>query len=435
MDSNDNKICDTDETQKEENVEKEVVETPIKTSQEEFIKKFMNNVVTIETDFGGGSGFWVDNKGYVITNHHVIQGYENSEKNVTVNSYDSGHSSPYKAKVIGYDFAHDIAVLKVDSNRKWDVFSFAKDIKVGDVVYALGSPLKFDFSASKGIISAKGRGGINDKEVKSYLQTDAPINPGNSGGPLINEKGEVVGLNTWKMSGISVEGLGFALEPNKIQELYTNIRYIADTYKIPILNEISQEDYNEKIKLSIPEFQVIWDKNNGKGNFLSFNYNAQNKDSKEYDMCFNVTIIKGGLIIANKILDKKLKLKTASYQPSPEPVEVNLPFEKDGNYFFEVSAVNCDSKEVYSKNLLTKAYYKKDVVLLTMKEGDSEVVFGRIITIEKLKYTDEKSYSITIKLGDVERVLQSGYDNALIGDIEVDIEKINSDYVTLKISY
>ncbi|MBU4502921.1 MAG: trypsin-like peptidase domain-containing protein, partial [Nanoarchaeota archaeon] len=263
LDKDSNQICDKDETNKEPDKQTTefkdgTKEAIVKTSQEEFIKNLMNSVVTIETDYGGGSGFFIDKEGYVITNHHVIQGYEDGEKNVTVKSYDSGHSSNYKAKVIGYDYAHDIAVLKVDSKRDWKYFNFADIIKVGDIVYALGSPLEFDFSVSKGIISAKNREGINDKNVKDYLQTDAPINPGNSGGPLANEDGKVVGVNTWKRG--FAEGLGFALESNKISEVYNNIRYIEGIYGIPKLNKISQEDFNEKIKIFVPEFRILWDK-------------------------------------------------------------------------------------------------------------------------------------------------------------------------------
>lgn len=433
LDSNDNQICDTDETiEKEEPQMEEVEKTPVGGSKEEFIRNLMNNVVTIKTDISGGSGFFVDNEGYVITNHHVIKGYEDGEKDVSVISYDSGHSSTYNAKVIGYDYSHDIAVLKVDSKRDWKYFNFADTIKIGDVVYALGSPLEFDFSASKGIISAKKR---EHRGIKNYLQTDAPINPGNSGGPLVNEDGKVVGLNTYKRVRIDVEGLGFSLDSEKIQEEYLNIRYVADTYNFPQLNRIIQKYFNEKIKISVSEFRILWDKQNGKGNFLSFDYNAQNKDSIEHDICFNIKIIHGGLIILDEQLDEKLKLNVITYKTSSEPIIVNSKFEGDGNYYFEVTSLDCNTKEVYSKSFLSKAYYQGGDVILEMKEGESEFVFGRVITVEEIKYHDSQSYSVKITMGDVTRILAHAYNRDTIEDIDINIEKINQDYVTLKVTY
>lgn len=359
LDANDNRICDKDETQEGDVVEED--EQPVVTvSQEEFIKGFMNNVVAVKTDYGNGSGFFMDNEGYVITNHHVIRGYENGEKNVTVKSYDGGHSSNYNAKVIGYDYAHDIAVLKVDSKRKWNIFPLAEDVRVGDNVYALGSPFDYEFSVSKGIISAKNRPGLYDETITDYFQTDTPINFGNSGGPLVNEKGEVVGLNTWKI-GLIAEGMGFALDSKKVKEIYQNIRNVADIFYNPEWDTIINKNFNGKINIFIKEFKITWDpQGGGKGRFVSFNYIAQNKDSIEHSICFDTKIMKGGVIISNQLLEEKIKLTAGMQKADAEQIFVKTGFTGErSNYHFIITSRDCETKELYSISLMKKAYYEE----------------------------------------------------------------------------
>lgn len=187
----------------------------IKVSSTDFssiIKDVVKSVVTIKTNKGEGSGFIVDEDGYVVTNWHVIEGATNAG----VFTYND---KLYQIKLVGYEPTIDIAILKMATQDKFDVLKFgdSNDINVGQRVIAVGNPAGFDFSVTEGIVSATNRKGSNGVE---YIQTDVPINPGNSGGPLIDSGGEVIGVNTWKISGL--EGIGFAIAANEITSLVNN---------------------------------------------------------------------------------------------------------------------------------------------------------------------------------------------------------------------
>ena len=155
-----------------------------------------------------GSGFIVSKDGYVLTNHHVIDGADE----IVVRMTDR---SEYEAEVIGTDERSDLALLKIDGKNLPVLKLAAKGtVKVGEWVLAIGSPFGLDYSVSSGIVSAIGRS-IRDGEGGTYvpfIQTDVAINPGNSGGPLFNMQGEVIGINSqiYSPSGGSV-GLSFAI--------------------------------------------------------------------------------------------------------------------------------------------------------------------------------------------------------------------------------
>jgi len=153
-----------------------------------------------------GSGFFIGNKGYVVTNNHVIQDADE----ITVILHDD---TRLKAELIGRDQKSDLAVLKVKSDRKIDGVEFGNSDKsrVGDWIVAIGNPFGLGGTVTAGIISARGRD-INAGPYDDFIQTDASINRGNSGGPMFNLDGEVVGINTaiYSPSGGSV-GIGFAI--------------------------------------------------------------------------------------------------------------------------------------------------------------------------------------------------------------------------------
>ncbi len=158
---------------------------------------------------GRGSGFVVDPSGVIMTNSHVVR---NAEK-VTVR-FRNGRE--YEATDIKFDSRSDIAILRIEADEPLQALPMgdSEEIQVGDWVLAIGSPFGLDMSVTAGIISAKGRSnGITERDY--FLQTDAAINPGNSGGPLINLKGEVVGLNTAisTRSG-GYDGVSFAIPVN-----------------------------------------------------------------------------------------------------------------------------------------------------------------------------------------------------------------------------
>ena len=152
-----------------------------------------------------GSGFIVSPDGIILTNAHVV----NDASRVTVKLTDRRE---FKAKVIGVDKPSDVAVLKIDANNLPTVtLDPADDVKVGEWVVAIGSPFGFENSVTAGIVSAKSRT-LPDESYVPFLQTDVAVNPGNSGGPLLNTKGEVVGINSqiYSRSG-GYQGLSFAI--------------------------------------------------------------------------------------------------------------------------------------------------------------------------------------------------------------------------------
>jgi Do/DeqQ family serine protease len=166
---------------------------------------------------GKGSGFIVNENGYVITNFHVADGSDE----IIVKLYDGRQ---FKAKVIGTDQKTDLALLKINSETKLPVLKFADSdkVKVGHWSIAIGAPYSFDYSMTVGIVSQKGRSvGINAYE--NYIQTDAAINMGNSGGPLLNLDGDVIGVNDFIVTGNSYSsgniGLGFAIPSNMVKEV------------------------------------------------------------------------------------------------------------------------------------------------------------------------------------------------------------------------
>jgi Do/DeqQ family serine protease len=159
---------------------------------------------------GLGSGVIIDPNGYVLTNHHVIDGAEQIK-------VDLNDGRSLDAKLVGSDPPSDLAVLKIDaSNLPILVLGDSDKARVGDVVLALGNPLGVGQTVTMGIISAKGRQtGLSNGAFEDFLQTDAPINQGNSGGALVSTNSELIGINSQILSpsGGSI-GLGFAIPSN-----------------------------------------------------------------------------------------------------------------------------------------------------------------------------------------------------------------------------
>lgn len=162
-----------------------------------------------------GSGVVIDSRGYIVTNYHVIAGAEEFR----VIFHDDSEAS---ATVVGSDQRTDLALLKVEKEGL-TAAAFAEDSPaVGDAAYAIGSPGGLDFAGTvtKGIVSGLNRTLVTDDGGSfSLIQTDAAINPGNSGGALCNEKGEVIGINTLKISETGFEGMGFALPAQTVQDI------------------------------------------------------------------------------------------------------------------------------------------------------------------------------------------------------------------------
>ncbi|SEF72737.1 putative serine protease PepD [Nonomuraea solani] len=170
--------------------------------------RVLPSVVSIESDGSGGSGFVVDGRGHVLTNAHVVRGSDQ----VTVVLSDG---SRLTAQVIGEDDDEDLAVLEVNYPRELTPATLGRsaDLSVGDQVLAIGSPLGLSGTVTAGIVSALDREVRLGGARRTAVQTDASINPGNSGGPLVNARGEVVGVNTAIATGRGGGniGIGFAI--------------------------------------------------------------------------------------------------------------------------------------------------------------------------------------------------------------------------------
>lgn len=168
-----------------------------------------------------GSGFVIDSDGSILTNNHVV---ENAQKIVVKLS---GDEQDYEAKVIGRDPKTDIAVIKINSKANLPAATLGDSdrLEVGEWVVAIGNPFGLDGTVTSGIVSAKGRHNITQGPYDNFIQTDASINPGNSGGPLINLKGEVIGINTaiFSRTGGNI-GIGFAIPINLVKEVLPQLR-------------------------------------------------------------------------------------------------------------------------------------------------------------------------------------------------------------------
>lgn len=183
-----------------------------------FFRGFFGNVIPSQprarVERGSGSGFIINSSGQILTNSHVVDGADS----VTVTLKDG---RTFKGKVLGEDAVTDVAVIQIDANKLPTLALGKSDtLQPGEAVIAIGNPLGLNNTVTSGIISATDRSssdiGASDKRV-DYLQTDAAINPGNSGGPLLNARGEVIGMNTAIIQG--AQGLGFAIPINTVQKI------------------------------------------------------------------------------------------------------------------------------------------------------------------------------------------------------------------------
>ena len=198
-----------------------------------------NNIFAIpQQSQGVGTGFIVDSKGYILTNSHVVSDGKASDVNVLFND-----GSTSKGKVLWNDPAIDLAIVKVDkTGLPVADLGNSDSVRTGDLAVAIGNPLGLEFqkSVTQGIISGLDRSiQTEQSNMTGLIQTDASINPGNSGGPLLNDKGEVIGINTAKASG--AEGLGFAIPINTAK---------------PIVEQIIKDGKFEKVTLGIKGIDV-----------------------------------------------------------------------------------------------------------------------------------------------------------------------------------
>lgn len=209
------------------------------------------------TAAASGSGFIITDDGYIVTNHHVIEG----ANSVKVTLYDN---TQYDAEIVGSDESNDIAVLKIDASGLTPVtLGDSEALSVGDNVVAIGNPLgELTFTLTSGVVSAKDRSITTSNSVMmNLIQTDCAINSGNSGGALFNMYGEVVGVTNAKYSSnssteASIDNIGFAIPINNVKDIVTSI--IENGYVVKPYIGVSVETVSSDMKsYGIPEGAVV----------------------------------------------------------------------------------------------------------------------------------------------------------------------------------
>lgn len=277
---------------------------------------------------GLGSGFIISHDGYIVTNNHVVA---NVDK-ITVKLH-GGKS--YTAKVIGADEISDIALLKIDGeNNLHPVYLGDSDnIRVGDFAIAIGNPFGLESTFTMGVISSTGQD-LNSADGISKIQTDAAINPGNSGGPLLNIRGEVIGINQmiYSQSGGSV-GIGFAIPINHVKMVVENLKkgkkikpgYLGVSIVDP--NDPNLERMLKELKLADKKGLLIRD--------VGFNSPAMKAGLRQYDF---ITEVDG------KKADKFSVLKSAVMQKGVGGI-VKIKYLRDG----KEESVNIKIEEIPSR--------------------------------------------------------------------------------------
>ncbi len=202
---------------------------------------------------GLGTGFIVDKDGVVLTNNHVIEGADQIRVKLSTDR-------EYPGRIVGRDPRTDVAVVKIDEKGLTPLALGDSDaIDVGDWVVAIGNPFGLSHTVSAGIVSAKGRSRhdvpLDPSGYYNFLQTDASINPGNSGGPLLNLKGEVVGINT-AIRGGGAQGIGFAIPINMVKQLLPMLLRDGHVTRSALgvrVSDVHQLDPDDRTKLKLAD--------------------------------------------------------------------------------------------------------------------------------------------------------------------------------------
>ena len=257
---------------------------------------------------GTGSGVIISADGYIVTNNHVIDG--SSELEITLNN-----KKKYKAVLVGSDAANDIALLKIESNTNFPYVPFANsdNIKIGEWVLAVGNPYNLTSTVTAGIVSAKGRDLEGNRNIESFIQTDAAVNPGNSGGALVNGRGELIGINTAISTKTgSFIGYSFAVPSNIAKKIIDDILEFGAvqqailgitvdlSYKeqgVKVSNVLKQSE--NKVKSELKEGDIIKRINNIK--ISKFSELKGQLTAKRPNEVVDVTIERNGELITKKV--------------------------------------------------------------------------------------------------------------------------------------
>ena len=294
---------------------------------------------SVTSFFGGtssatatGSGIIISEDGYILTNNHVVSSsstssyYQVSEaQKVTVSLY--GSDETYDATIVGTDAQTDLAIIKIEATGLTAAeLGDSDSVKVGEFVMAVGSPLGLSSSVTTGIVSAINRK-VTDDDGNTYLaiQTDAAINSGNSGGALVNAEGKVIGINTLKLSGTGVEGIGFAIPINSTISVYQQLIQYNKVLRPYIgisgrnINEATAKKYNLVVGVyvySIEEYSAAEIAGLKVGDVITAvngktvtTLDELNEIKNQYEIGDEITLT---INRSGSVMDIKLKLKEAN---------------------------------------------------------------------------------------------------------------------------
>jgi len=282
---------------------------------------FMFGAPSTSTATASGSGIIISEDGYILTNNHVVDtstssssySYYELSKATSVKVKLFNDENTYDAKIVGQDSKTDLAVLKIEKTGLTAAeFANSDEVKIGEFAMAIGNPLGLGSSITCGVVSAVNRQVASEGTTYKCIQTDAAINSGNSGGALVNAEGKVIGVNTLKLSGTGVEGIGFAIpinstvdvtkdliEYNKVLRPYIGLSTIDLTEELAKANKLvvgiyvkSVDDFSAGEKAGIKAGDVII-KADGKEVKTSNELNAI-RDTHKIGETMTVTIYRNG---------------------------------------------------------------------------------------------------------------------------------------------
>lgn len=345
---------------------------------------------------GMGTGIVIDSRGYIITNHHVVE-------DVSVIRVRLSDRSAHTARVVARDSESDLALLKVDAGKPLPTIPIgtATDLMVGETVVAIGNAYGYEYTVTQGVVSAIKRDVVLNKEVsyKGLIQTDAAINPGNSGGPLLNINGELVGVNVAIRAG--AQGISFAIPVETMIRVASNMLSIRKRngtwHGLVVKDEIQPEDSIIKTDGGVQTFQVqrqlIVDR-------VESNSPAAQAGIKTGDVIVQVADMRMAcsldlerslldrtagervpVVLRRKGAEKQLEVVLQSYE-KPTPVPADLVWKKLGLRFdpVEKDQVNNTSKqlnggllvtEVRSEGLAGKAGIQKGDILVGLHQWET----------------------------------------------------------------
>ena len=354
---------------------------------------------------GLGSGFIIDSSGYILTNNHVIRGVDK----IMVKLLDQ--EKKLEAKVVGTDSKTDLALLKIKGRRTFSTVKLGDSdtIRVGEWVIAVGNPFGLEETVTVGVISAKGRKGFGISQYEDFIQTDASINPGNSGGPLVNIKGEVIGINTFIIAPSVASGIGFAIPINMAKDIFVQLKEKGKVVRgwLGIVIQPLTESLAKSFGLRKSEGVLVGDvmekspaeKAGLKSGdiIVQFDKKAIREPSELQQIVARTS--PGTIVPVTIVREKKKKILKIKIVEMPAEEELVVEKEKEGEEYWRGLQVEAITEELVRRfNLATK----EGVILNNVEPGSSAdeagIRIGLIIKqIDRETIRNLSDYSSAIK--------------------------------------